>query len=183
MQGGEPGAGAKKNFTNNASTRTTSLIVTALFPPSFYVFAKAPANHLERVVFMLDVLVIGSGHLLMTLHLRSGLTSHHSALCIIVGALLGQLVIVWHSASSLDYHCPMLVAGGPTCHCLVLCVIVEPSSLLLVGPFIVIRSQSGPTHLHWNVAGPYLFSLDLIVVGLSYSLSLGPCSLMLASFA
>ena len=56
----------KKNFTNNASTHTTSscssLVVTALFPPSFYTFMKAPANHLERVMFMLDMLAIGLGH-------------------------------------------------------------------------------------------------------------------------
>ena len=96
----------KKNFSSNASPRPTSscfsLVVTALFPPSFYAFTKAPANHLEMVVFMLDVLAIGSVHLPATSHLRSGLTRHRSALCIVVGASLGQLVIVRRSASSLD---------------------------------------------------------------------------------
>ena len=177
----------KKNFTNNALMHTTSscfsLVVTALFSPSFYAFVKAPANHLERVVFMLNMLAIGLGHLLVTLHLHSGLTGHCLALCIIIGVLLGQLVIVRHSVSSLDCHCPIPITGVPTCCHSALCVIVEPSSSLLVGPFIIIRLQSRPTHLCWNITGPYSFSLDLIVVGLTYSLSLGPHSLMLASFA
>ena len=107
----------KKNFTNNASMCTTSscfsLVVTTLFPPSFYVFTKAPTNHLEVVVFMLDVLAIGSGHLLMTSHLCSGLTGHRLALCIVVGGLLGQLVIVRRSALLLDCHCPYSLLVGP----------------------------------------------------------------------
>jgi hypothetical protein len=43
---------------------------------------------------VLDVLAIGSAHLPATSHVRSGLTRHRSALCIIVGASLSPLVVV-----------------------------------------------------------------------------------------
>ena len=196
MQGGELGAGANKNCSSSAlphpMSSCFSLVVTALFPPSFYAFAKAPANHLEMVVFMFNMLAIGLVHLPATSHLRSGLTHHHSALCIVIGASLGQLVIVRHYAlllrhlwanlslfSTLCHHQTdtALYSLGPTCHQSALCVIIRPSSL--VGSFIVIGSWSGPYHCQ-NITGPYSFSLGLIVVGLSYSSSLGPHSLMLA---
>jgi len=155
---------------------------------------------------MFDVLAIGSVHLPATSHVRSGLTRDRSALCIVVGASLGPFVVVRRYVSLLDCHCLVLVvAGGPTCHHSAPCVVVGPSSssghprrraILVVGPssslgchlartrrrwwahssssgrgqglLIVFGTSPGPTYFHW--------------VSLSYSSSLGPRSLMLASF-
>jgi len=141
------------------------------------------------VVFMFDVLAIGSVHLPATSHVRSGLTRDRSALCIVVGASLGPFVVVRRYVSLLDCHCLVLVvAGGPTCHHSAPCVVVGPSSSLGChlartrrrwwahssssgrgqGLLIVFGTSPGPTYFHW--------------VSLSYSSSLGPRSLMLASF-
>jgi len=141
-------------------------------------------------VFMFDVLAISSVHLPATSHVRSGLTRHHSALCIVVGALLGPFVVVRRYVLLLHCHCLVLVvAGGPTCHHSAPCIVVGPSSSSLgchlahtrrrwwahssssgrgQGLLIVFGTSPDPTCFHW--------------VSLSYSSSLGPRSLMLASF-
>jgi hypothetical protein len=130
---------------------------------------------------------MGSLHLPATSHIRSGLTRHHSALCVVIGAslgllivvrpasssLVGSLVVVPRYASLLGCHWPVLVvAGGPPCRRSALCVIVGPSSSSL-GCHLArtchrCGSRSGPTHRHWNITGPYSFSLGLVVVGSSF---------------
>ena len=127
---------------------------------------------------MLDVLATGSLHLPAISHVRSGFTRHRSALCMIVGASLGPLVVVrryagptCHRWSLYVVHWPVLiVAGGPTCRRSALCVVVGPSFLSLgyhltrtrrhwwahslslgcgQGLLIVVGTSPGPTRFHW----------------------------------
>ena len=120
---------------------------------------------------MLDLLAIGSAHIPATSNVRSGLTRHRSALCIVVGASLG---------SACHCHWPVLVVtGGPIRRRSAVCVIIGPSSSSLgyhlartcrwwaywltlgrgQGLLIVVGTPPGP------------FSLGLVVAGLSYSSS------------
>ena len=110
-----------------------------LLPASFYAFAKAPANRVEMVVFMFDVLAISSVHLPATSHVRSGLTRHRLALCIIVGASLGPLSLF-----------------GAMCRCW---IVTASYSSSLVGPLVIIQrhaSSSGHPHRRWVVTWPVL---------------------------
>ena len=83
-------------------------------------------------LFVLDVLAMGSVHLPVTLHVRSGLTRHRSVLCIVVGTLL-----------------------GPARHRSALCIVVGLSLRLptgpyssLVGPLVVIRCYASWSGCH-----------------------------------
>ena len=130
---------------------------------------------------MLDVLAIGSAHLTATSHVRSGLTRHRSAPRIIVGASLGSRRRRWAHLSSFGAMRRRWVVTGP--YSLLLGLLVgsnlactcrrwwahSPSLSHGQGLLIIIGMSPGPAS-------------SLVVIGLSYSSSLGLRSFILVSF-
>jgi len=140
---------------------------------------------------VLDVLEMGSLHLPATSHVHSGHIRHRSALCAVVGVSLGPLVIVWHYALSLGCCWAHLSSFGAMHR---RWVVTGPYSSLLG---LLVGSNLARTHRCWWAHSPSLSrgqglliiigmspgpASGLVVVGLSYSSSLGLRSFILASF-
>ena len=89
----------------------------------------------------------------------TGLICRCSALRVVVGLSLPRTRRRWwanlSSFGAMRRRWAILVVVGLS---------LGPYSSWLVGPFIVIGSQSGPTRRPWNVTEPDLFSLGLVVL-------------------